>query len=181
MTCLRPSIGAPSHLAGIVAGVQRRLYEHLLQQDMRFFHDRHSTEFMTRLGTAANGVRDLGRDARMVVQATGLGDADVAAIVNYTNIGTSAGRVADLVMPAFSSGQWAGTLPLTLDLVPSGDLLFMCGGGILAHPQGVAAGVQSVRDAWGAWQQGIALSQAALSSSALQTAMEMFKPTGLRG
>ena len=89
--------------------------------------------------------------------------------------------VADIVMPAFSSGQWAGTLPLTLDLVPSGDLLFMCGGGILAHPQGVAAGVQSVRDAWGAWQQGIALSQAALSSSALQAAMEMFKPTGLRG
>jgi hypothetical protein len=44
-------------------------------------------------------VRDLGRDSRMVVRATGIGDADVAAIVNYTNIGTSAGRVADVIMP----------------------------------------------------------------------------------
>lgn len=42
----------------IVAGVQRRLYEHLLQQDMRFFHSRHSTELMTHLGGAASGVRD---------------------------------------------------------------------------------------------------------------------------
>ncbi len=33
----------------------------------------------------------------------------------------------DVVMPAFSSGQWAGTLPTTLDVVPSGDLMFMCG------------------------------------------------------
>ncbi len=42
----------------IVAGVQRRLYDHLLRQDMRFFQDRHSTEFMTRLAMAAGGVRD---------------------------------------------------------------------------------------------------------------------------
>ena len=42
----------------IVAGVQRRLYEHLLRQDMSFFQDRHSTEFMTRLSIAAGGVRD---------------------------------------------------------------------------------------------------------------------------
>ncbi len=42
----------------IVASVQRKLYEHLLQQDMRFFHGRHSTELMTHLGGAASGVRD---------------------------------------------------------------------------------------------------------------------------
>ena len=42
----------------IVASVQRKVYEHLLQQDMRFFHGRPSTELMTHLGGAANGVRD---------------------------------------------------------------------------------------------------------------------------
>ena len=42
----------------IVANVQRRLYEHLLQQDMAFFQNRHSSEFMTRLALAAGGVRD---------------------------------------------------------------------------------------------------------------------------
>ena len=52
----------------IVAGVQRRLYEHLLRQDMRFFQDRHSTEFMTRLAIAANGVRDT---LQVVITSTG--------------------------------------------------------------------------------------------------------------
>ena len=58
-------------------------------------------DFISTLGRAnrVTVVRDLGREARMVVRASGLADADVAAIVNYTNIGTSAGRVADIVMP----------------------------------------------------------------------------------
>ena len=38
------------------------------------------------------------------------------------------------VMPAFSSGQWAGTVPATWAACASSDLLFMSGGGILAHP-----------------------------------------------
>ena len=52
----------------IVAGVQRRLYEHLLRQDMRFFQDRHSSEFMTRLALAANGVRDT---LQVIITSTG--------------------------------------------------------------------------------------------------------------
>ena len=63
----------------------------------------------------------------------------------------------DVVMPVFSSGQWAGTLPATAEAVPSGDLLFMCGGGILAHPGGAAAGVKSLHQAWQAIQAGVAL------------------------
>ncbi len=42
----------------IVADVQNRLFNHLLRQDMRFFNERHSSEFMTRLAIAANGIRD---------------------------------------------------------------------------------------------------------------------------
>ncbi len=42
----------------IVASVQRKVYEHLLQQDMRFFQSRTSTELMTHLAGAAGGVRD---------------------------------------------------------------------------------------------------------------------------
>ena len=80
----------------------------------------------------------------------------------------------DVVMPAFSSGQWAGTLPATLDAVPSADLLFMCGGGILAHPMGPAAGVASVRQAWAAWQGGIALAEAAREAPELRAALDFF-------
>lgn len=66
----------------------------------------------------------------------------------------------DVVMPVFSSGQWAGTFPATAEAVPSGDLLFMCGGGILAHPGGAAAGVKSLHQAWQAIQAGTPLSAA---------------------
>jgi ribulose-bisphosphate carboxylase large chain len=67
----------------------------------------------------------------------------------------------DIVLPVFSSGQWAGTLPATAEAVPSGDFLFMCGGGILAHPAGVAAGVKSLHQAWGAIKRGQSLAAAA--------------------
>jgi ribulose-bisphosphate carboxylase large chain len=81
---------------------------------------------------------------------------------------------ADRVMPAFSSGQWAGTLPATLAAVPAGDLLFMAGGGILAHPAGPAAGVQSIRDAWAAVRDGKTLAEAAQHAPALQAALGFF-------
>ena len=42
----------------IVAAVQARVFDNLLRQDLLFFQDRHSSEFMTRLALAANGVRD---------------------------------------------------------------------------------------------------------------------------
>lgn len=82
--------------------------------------------------------------------------------------------LADRVLPAFSSGQWAGTLPATLDVVPGGDLLFMAGGGILAHPGGPAAGVASIRQAWAACQAGESLEQAAANASELRDALAFF-------
>ena len=80
--------------------------------------------------------------------------------------------LADTVLPAFSSGQWAGTLPATLDAVPSGDLLFMCGGGILAHPMGPAAGVASLRQAAAACQAGRPLAEA--PEPELRAALDFF-------
>ncbi len=80
----------------------------------------------------------------------------------------------DVVMPAFSSGQWAGTLPVTLQAVPSGDLMFICGGGILAHPQGPRAGVASIRQAWAATRDGKTLADAAQQAPQLRAALEFF-------
>ncbi|QGZ65989.1 ribulose-bisphosphate carboxylase large subunit family protein [Paraburkholderia acidisoli] len=80
----------------------------------------------------------------------------------------------DVVMPAFSSGQWAGTARATREAVPSADLLFMCGGGILAHPDGAAAGVASVRDAWAALEAGIDIDDYARTRPALQRALQYF-------
>jgi ribulose-bisphosphate carboxylase large chain len=84
--------------------------------------------------------------------------------------------VTDVVMPAFSSGQWAGTMPATIAAVPSGDLMFMCGGGILAHPGGPAAGVASLRQAWRAINAGQRLETAARESPELRDALAFFGP-----
>jgi ATP-binding cassette, subfamily B, bacterial MsbA len=64
----------------IVATAQRRVFDHLLQQNMLFFQDRHSSEFVARLALAANGVRDalqfviqgVARDGLMVVALVGV-------------------------------------------------------------------------------------------------------------
>jgi ribulose-bisphosphate carboxylase large chain len=82
----------------------------------------------------------------------------------------------DIVMPAFSSGQWAGTLPATIAAVPSGDLMFMCGGGILAHPGGPVAGVASLRQAWHAIGKGQSLEAAAREAPELRDALAFFGP-----
>ncbi|WP_417434596.1 ribulose-bisphosphate carboxylase large subunit family protein [Hoeflea sp.] len=80
----------------------------------------------------------------------------------------------DRVMPAFSSGQWAGTLPRTFEAVGSADFLFMAGGGILAHPGGPAAGVQSLRQAWDAVAAGQSLQAWTSKAPELGAALEFF-------
>lgn len=80
----------------------------------------------------------------------------------------------DRVMPAFSSGQWAGTAQPTWDAIGHADLLFMAGGGILAHPGGPAAGVASIRQAWEAVASGTALDKAASEHPELAQALAFF-------
>ena len=80
----------------------------------------------------------------------------------------------DRVMPAVSSGQWAGTVPATWAALQTDDLLFMSGGGILAHPDGAAAGVRSIRQAWAAARAGIALPEQARQAPELARALAFF-------
>ncbi|HEY4372934.1 MAG TPA: ribulose-bisphosphate carboxylase large subunit family protein [Burkholderiales bacterium] len=84
----------------------------------------------------------------------------------------------DRVMPAFSSGQWAGTVPATYAAVGGSDLLFMSGGGILAHPDGPRAGVASIRQAWQAVGECETLQDAARNAPELKRALEFFGNKG---
>lgn len=86
----------------------------------------------------------------------------------------SKGGSDDRVMPAFSSGQWAGTLPQTLEAAQSSDLMFMCGGGILAHPLGSAAGIASLREAYQTLLEGRSLAEGAATRPALAAALDFF-------
>jgi ribulose-bisphosphate carboxylase large chain len=78
------------------------------------------------------------------------------------------------VMPVFSSGQWAGQAFDTWRALGSTDLIYACGGGIVAHPGGIAAGVRSIRQAWEAAMAGIPMEQAAREQAELRQAVEMF-------
>lgn len=78
------------------------------------------------------------------------------------------------VMPVIASAQWAGQAVDTYREVGSADLMYVCGGGIVAHPDGIAAGVLSVRQAWEAAMQGVALNDYAKTHEELRRAMERF-------
>ena len=82
------------------------------------------------------------------------------------------GGAPDAVLPAFSSGQWAGTLPRTHAAAGSEDFLFMAGGGILAHPMGAEAGIASLHEAWAACRSGAPLDAA--PGPALAEALRFF-------
>jgi ribulose-bisphosphate carboxylase large chain len=101
------------------------------------------------------------------------GESSVAsARALLTPLAPDAPRIA---MPVFSSGQWAGQTAETYQAVGSADVIYACGGGIVGHPGGVAAGVESVRAGWEAALAGETLAARAARSPALATALDFFK------
>lgn len=75
-------------------------------------------------------------------------------------------------MPVFSSGQTAGQAHDTYAAIQTTDLIFAAGGGLMGHPDGIEAGVASLRQAWDAAAAGIPLATAAASKRELRTALE---------
>jgi len=65
------------------------------------------------------------------------------------------------VLPVVSSGQWGGQAFETYRRTQTVDLLYMAGGGIMAHPDGPAAGVRALRKWWEAAVEGLSADQAA--------------------
>jgi ribulose-bisphosphate carboxylase large chain len=80
----------------------------------------------------------------------------------------------DTVMPVFSSGQSAVQVADTYARLGVDDLIYCCGGGIMAHPDGVEAGVRSLRQAWDAAAAGIPAAEYATSHPELASALATF-------
>jgi ribulose-bisphosphate carboxylase large chain len=78
------------------------------------------------------------------------------------------------ILPVVSSGQWGGQAPETYRLTKTTDLLYLAGGGIMAHPDGPAGGVKAIRKAWEAAALGLTLKQAAARSPELARAVAKF-------
>lgn len=78
------------------------------------------------------------------------------------------------IVPVFSSGQWGAQAPDLYRHLKSIDLMHLAGGGIIGHPDGIAAGVASMHEAWAAAVAGIDLSDYAESHPALKRAIAQF-------
>ncbi|MDE2049831.1 MAG: ribulose-bisphosphate carboxylase large subunit family protein [Gammaproteobacteria bacterium] len=78
------------------------------------------------------------------------------------------------VMPVFSSGQSALQAPATYRALGSIDLIHACGGGIMGHPGGIAAGVRSLHQAWEAAVRGTPLAEYARTHRELAEALAAF-------
>jgi ribulose-bisphosphate carboxylase large chain len=78
------------------------------------------------------------------------------------------------VMPVFSSGQTVWQAADTYAAIRTVDLIHAAGGGIMAHPGGIAAGVAALRQAWEAAVAGIALEEHAREHVELRQAMDKF-------
>jgi len=79
-----------------------------------------------------------------------------------------------LAMPVVSSGQWGGQAPETYSKTHTVDIMYLAGGGILAHPDGPAAGVTAIRQAWQAAVGGVSLEEFSRSHSELRRSVEFF-------
>lgn len=80
----------------------------------------------------------------------------------------------NLLLPVVSSGQWGGQAPETYRRTKTLDLLYMAGGGIIAHPSGAAAGVKALHQAWEAAVEGLSVSDAANKYPEFKLSVEKF-------
>jgi ribulose-bisphosphate carboxylase large chain len=82
------------------------------------------------------------------------------------------------ILPVVSSGQWGGQAPETFRRTRTTDLLYLAGGGILAHPGGPAQGVRALRLWWEAAVDGLDAAEAAKRFPLLaQSAAKFGKPS----
>lgn len=77
-------------------------------------------------------------------------------------------------MPVFSSAQSADQAADTYEALRSTDIMYVCGGGIMAHPSGIAAGVTSIQQAWTAALNHVPLQTYAREHTELAEALHLF-------
>lgn len=85
-------------------------------------------------------------------------EPDASFVRSYEALQQPLANPADRPLPVVCSGQWGGQAPETFRVTKgSTDIMYLCGGGVVSHPGGPAAGVRAVTQAWEAAQAGIDL------------------------
>jgi len=102
-------------------------------------------------------------------------EPDDSFVHSFKAVSTPLFSPEDCPMPVAGSGQWGGQAPETYERTGRTiDLLYLCGGGIVSHPSGPAAGVVAVQQAWEAAVEGIPLDDYARTHCELRQAIEKF-------
>ncbi|ESY69277.1 MULTISPECIES: 3-oxo-isoapionate-4-phosphate decarboxylase OiaX [Mesorhizobium] len=102
-------------------------------------------------------------------------EPDASFIASFEAVTTPLFSPDDCALPVAGSGQWGGQAPETYERTGrTVDLLYLCGGGIVSHPDGPGAGVRAVQQAWQAAVEGISLADYASSHVELTRSIEKF-------
>lgn len=78
------------------------------------------------------------------------------------------------VLPVVSSGQWGGQAVETHRRTKTVDLLYMAGGGIMAHPSGPTGGVIALQQAWQGAVDGLSVEDTAKKYSEFNQSVSVF-------
>jgi ribulose-bisphosphate carboxylase large chain len=101
-------------------------------------------------------------------------EPDESVLASISSCLTPIWNDSDCAMPVLSSGQWAGQAFDTYKAIQSTNLMYLCGGGIMGHPSGIAAGVASIREAWQAALEGMDATQAREKFPSVDQAFKFF-------
>ncbi|MBS3647812.1 ribulose-bisphosphate carboxylase large subunit family protein [Pseudaminobacter sp. 19-2017] len=102
-------------------------------------------------------------------------EPDESFVASFKAISTPIFSPGDCALPVACSGQWGGQAPETYQRTGRTlDLMYLCGGGVVSHPDGPAAGVRAVQQAWEAAVQDIPLDEYARTHLELRHAIDKF-------
>jgi ribulose-bisphosphate carboxylase large chain len=109
-------------------------------------------------------------------------EPDESFVNSFKAVSTPLFDPSDCPLPVAGSGQWGGQAPETYERTGrTTDLLYLCGGGIVSHPGGPAAGVRAVQQAWEAAVAGIPLETYAVEHPELAASLAKFGSVNSNG
>ena len=106
-------------------------------------------------------------------------ESDESFVKSFHDCMTPIFDESDRPLPVVCSGQWGGQAVDTYQRTGKTlDLMYLGGGGIHGHPDGVAAGVRAIRQAWLAARENVTLKEKAASCPELAASLAKWGDLG---
>ncbi len=133
-----------------------------------------ASAWTSRSGSSSGGC-SASTSSRSTASARNTGSRTSPSSQSFKAVTTPIFEPGDCALPVVCSGQWGGQAPETYARTGRTlDLMYLCGGGIVSHPGGPAAGVRAVQQAWQATVEGIDLETYARTHTELDQSLKKF-------